>query len=438
MAERAPISKRMPHIRGLWSHRPNIASGEKMMFRRIGSKSGTVASKTGQARLRLEQLEDRCVPSATNLGLANFFNGFVFTNFTALNSDVEGRLAVGNNAALTSYGVGASLSNSHGTRNDLIVGHDLVYINGEVFNGNAVYGHAASVSGVGVPNGAVKPGYFNILPAEADLEAKSAKWALYGTNGTITDNWGNLVLTGTDPSINVFNLSASQLQIVWSLTIDAPAGSTVLVNVSGTSANLQYFGMNVNGTDPSRVLFNFNQATALSMQGIGFQGNILAPNAAVNFNNGSVTGTLVANSFTGTGQLDYSAVNINIPKFIPAVISGTVFYDPTGSNVPQPGDPGITPVFVILQGVGNPGYYTTETDANGNYSFTVTQPGTYTLSIVNATGKPYTLVGLNVGTAGGSGSLSTGEITNIPIASATNGKNYDFGLNLPSGGGGGD
>jgi len=399
-----------------------------MFFRRTRPKVTTSAKP--RTRLVLEQLEDRCVPSATDLGVADSFNGFIFKNYTASNSDVEGRLAVGHNATLQNYSVGASLSNSHGTRDDLVVENNLTYTYGQVFNGNIAYGNSASLTGVGVPNGFVHPGTpINFASAQTDLDAKSAVWATYGANGTVANNWGGLVLTGSDPNINVFDLTASQLQNIWGLTINAPAGSTVLVNVSGTSAAMQYFGMNINGTDGSHVLFNFSQATSLTMNGIGFQGSILAPNAMVNFNNGSVTGTLVASCFTGSGQLDCSSVNIDIPQFIPAVISGTVFQDWYGTGIPVSGEPGLTPVFVILQGVSVPAYYSTETDSNGNFTISVLEAGTYTMSIVDATGLGYVLVSLHVGTAGGTASLGSGEILNIPISSGTIGQGYNFGLN---------
>ena len=65
----------------------------------------------------------------------------------------------------------------------------------------------------------------------------------------------------------------------------------MLVNVDGTSDSMQNFGISVNGTTREKVLFNFSQATSLSISGIAVQGSILAPRAAVNFGNGTVNGT---------------------------------------------------------------------------------------------------------------------------------------------------
>ena len=46
---------------------------------------------------------------AINFGLANDYNVFVFGNMSLSNTDAEGRVAVGGNATLSNYGVGASI-----------------------------------------------------------------------------------------------------------------------------------------------------------------------------------------------------------------------------------------------------------------------------------------------------------------------------------------
>ena len=47
---------------------------------------------------------------AFNFGLANDYNVFVFGNISLSNTDAEGRVAVGGNATLNNYGVGASIA----------------------------------------------------------------------------------------------------------------------------------------------------------------------------------------------------------------------------------------------------------------------------------------------------------------------------------------
>src|SRR5262249_46642536 len=135
-----------------------------------------------------------------------------------------------------------------------------------------------------------------------DLTARSAAWAALAANGTSTDTYGTLGLTGTDPSLDVFRISADALASANGLNLSAPAGATVLVNVPGTTAQVQSFGMTVSGTDLRHLLFNSPEAPALTVAAINFQGSVLAPRAAVTFNNGNLEGTLVAQSLSGNGE----------------------------------------------------------------------------------------------------------------------------------------
>ena len=64
---------------------------------------------------------------------------------------------------------------------------------------------------------------------------------------------------------------ASQLASANGLKISAPAGATVLVNVTGIAGQMQSFGMTVSGTDRQHVLFNFAAATTLTLAGISAQ-----------------------------------------------------------------------------------------------------------------------------------------------------------------------
>ena len=79
-----------------------------------------------------------------DLGEAKNFNVFAFGNHTGINSDTEGRIAVGNNAYYQSYGIGDKLDLST-TRFDLIVGKSLFAENGTVFSGNTAIGTDALV-----------------------------------------------------------------------------------------------------------------------------------------------------------------------------------------------------------------------------------------------------------------------------------------------------
>ena len=136
------------------------------------------------------------------------------------------------------------------------------------------------------------------------LRALSTQLAARPANGTTTlEPWGGIMLRGTDPQLNVFQVPASAFTGAALLSLDAPAGSLVVINISGSSATFTGFGQTFSGgIDQQGVLFNFVDATAISASGYGFWGTVLAPFARVTFNNGSWDGGLYAVSLTGNAE----------------------------------------------------------------------------------------------------------------------------------------
>ena len=242
---------------------------------------------------------------AQGIGAAGDFNVFIFGNLTRSGVDATGRVAAGGNINVTNYGVGTALTNSNGTRDDLVAGGTLTFNSGSVFNGNGRSGGTYTAQHVQYGSGnAYKPGNpIDFAAAEASLNALSAAIAAQTTNGTTVNYYGGLTLTGTSPTLNVFTVSASDLYVATGLTINAPAGSTVHINVTGGPARLRYFQFFLNGVDKQHVLMNFVDATSLEIYGITPYASILAPKATVDFYNGGHDGQLIAKTLLpGNGE----------------------------------------------------------------------------------------------------------------------------------------
>jgi choice-of-anchor A domain-containing protein len=393
--------------------------------RQLNTTAKRPARRLAPPRLRLEPLEDRAVPSHSDLGIAGDFNGFFFENFHSYYSDTEGRLAIGGDATITGYGLGTQLSNSDGARDDLIVGGALDFSNGQVFNGNIAVGGAATIAeNVGLPHGHVNHTVsLDFAAAQTELQNKSAEWGALPTTGNVLNYYGTLKLTGTSTEINVFHLSAAQLANAKGLEINAPAGSTVLVDVEGTDVTLHDFAIWINGTDRSHVLFNFYQATSLTMQAIGIHGNILAPFADVEFNNGQINGELIAKSFDGNGQLNANPPGVDVPCAMGQISGRVITRDTCGC--PK----GVAGVEVILQGTSVYGSVnrTTTTDDNGDFVFSGFSEGTYSISIVVPPGQGVTSE--TVGSLGGDPGVATdGTIASINVGDDDAGSGYQFEL----------
>ncbi len=236
------------------------------------------------------------------LGVANGFNVFVLQSVAQNGSDVEGRLAAGTSAQLANYSVGAALPGPSG--DVLVVGGALIFNGGTVHHGDVVYGTSLSQSSLDVPDGTIRQGAPIDFAAEgAALESYSQQLGSLSANGTTEiPPWNAIQLTGTDPDLNVFTVPASALSAASSLSITAPAGSSVVVSFTGTSAVGQYMGFSLSGVTRDHVLYNFPEATSLILQGVGVEGSVLAPFADVQFNNGQINGTLVSRTLQGNGQ----------------------------------------------------------------------------------------------------------------------------------------
>lgn len=249
-------------------------------------------------------------PIALNISEAQDFNLLVWNNATLLNSDIEGRAAVGGNASFNSYSIGTHITGGTALDGAFVVGGNLTAGHGQVYNGSIYVGGTYAGPGYNLnsaPSSVTQSNLgaaglpFDFAAAQAALTAKSQTFGAALATGDSDVLWSTLTFTGTDTNLNIFNIDALTLASVSSLVLDVTAGSHVLINVSGTSANFSSMGLA--GFDSNNTLFNFFEASSLSMSGIGVIGSILAPYADVNFISGQMNGQLVAKSFGSSGEL---------------------------------------------------------------------------------------------------------------------------------------
>jgi choice-of-anchor A domain-containing protein len=372
-----------------------------------------IAHHLRRVRLAVESLQSRETPATFDLGAAADFNAFFFDTIDAYTSDAEGRVAVGGDARFYAYGIGDRLPNSHGQRDDLIVGNDLEFTYGQVFHGNIVYGDDAVLTGVGIPNGddRQQAGVIDFAAARTSLETMSAVLGAEAPNGGTRFSRGNLNLRGTHLQLDIFTITPEQLASARSINVFTPAGSTVVINVPGDVVSLQNLGLRLRGVDCSRLLWNFYEADELTISGVGLQGSVLAPDAALAFNNGQIRGTVIAESMTGNGQFNLcpSQISIVIPE--PASLQGLVFIDQNGDN--RRGDPSLEEGFdgaeVFLTGFDSLGRRinrTYLTDGGGQFHFGLLWPGAYNVRVLppqkyensEQLGIPGTVDGTPIGT----------------------------------------
>jgi choice-of-anchor A domain-containing protein len=280
---------------------------------------------------------------ASPLGTAGEYNVFALHNVKLWGTDIEGRLAAGNNASLGKQGEGKGFAVARTVEDpeglpDLVAGRNVKLRNGSVGyfanedsgaaeyqNGTIYYGNRAIIANNVGYGTAIKGKPINFEAEKNYLNGISAYWGDLTANGN-TDLFFNpnnklyrIQLTGTNADLNVFNLDGSDIGRKFGFYIDAPLTSTVLINVTG-SARLVDFGFYFRDWDDvlagedyipgssayyphSNILFNFVDAEHLFINKIEINGSILAPHADLRFGKRShIDGNLIAYSIVGQGE----------------------------------------------------------------------------------------------------------------------------------------
>ena len=185
-----------------------------------------------------------CQPVANPLGAATGWTEFVETDGTR-GAESEGSIAYGGSFAGSGFTVGSHLPTSTPASTPTLV----VAGSHGTFNLQRGSAYVTPQNGVNF-NGGPGSGYLGSNPVDfasafAALRATSASWATFTPNGTATTVTSNplpggqvtLVLSGTDPDLNVFQIAASDLGSK-QVGLDVPQRSTVLVNETGRRASV--------------------------------------------------------------------------------------------------------------------------------------------------------------------------------------------------------
>ena len=286
------------------------------------------------------------------LGTAGDYNAFIYGDMNVWTSDSQGRIAAGGNINMSNYGVGALASPAPYSligggnvtfgpgsvwNGGIFAGEDLSirnhYVQGDVtVNGNITYPAGGTVTGSTTQNaGAASPVDFD---TEFNyLKGLSSSLSTMPVNGSDQFLWGsNLFLNGSD-NVNFYNVSGSDLGNASVLryfngTDPIDDNQISIVNISGEVDSFSFMGIlngyTSNPPNAHNILYNFYEATSLTIQGVGVKGSILAPHADVNFNSAHIDGTLIANSLTGTGEFHKYEFDHDVPV-VPEPISSTLF-----------------------------------------------------------------------------------------------------------------
>lgn len=280
---------------------------------------------------------------ASPLGVAGYYNEFIFGDIVQWNTDSEGRVAAGGNVAYYNVSVASKVEVVDNPADvELAVGKDLYWKNGSVgyfptinsgdpnfkkgdiyVGGNTYFGKDATGYSTVTYGDRVNSNPVDFSSEQKYLQDASSIWGGLSPNGKVENIYGNLQLRGSDTALNIFTLSVWDFVNIGDFRIYAPEGSTVLVNIAGDVAQMKNFGFYFNdlygdkdelGLFPDdQILYNFFEATSLSIAGIEVHGSVLAPWADTQFFDGHIEGNLIAKSLFGTGEAHNELFNGKLP-----------------------------------------------------------------------------------------------------------------------------
>ncbi|WP_454192044.1 DUF5057 domain-containing protein [Paenibacillus sp. Marseille-Q7038] len=254
----------------------------------------------------------------------------------------HGRVIAGGNITLGSFSIGEKLEEVANSTYSIIALKSLNLGNGSVKYGKVAYGTTLNT-----------PQYHNYQTVkEVNLSADNLNRRLLSLSEQLSklpataepkvysEDFSNvpgedfskcqLILYGKDETVNIFHVTKKLLATSSSTCISAPAGSTVIMNVDGSSATMSG-GLKLMNVESNHVLYNFYNASSVSTTSIDVFGSILAPKANYELK-GNVFGTVIVRNMAHDSgysiQTSPFQGNIDLPSTEPEIPA-----------LPEPSDP---------------------------------------------------------------------------------------------------
>lgn len=300
---------------------------------------GDIAYTNGKIRNGQTTVSGNIVANSVEFeGAVNAADNATITESTVLSGDVNaGGVFTSANAQVNDGDINAGsvqLTNTSVENGNISSVGSVALVSSEVTDGSITAGGTVvldlnSTASDGIIADAVTPASIDNIDfdaIESEIKAQSLAFADMTANGSTTfycqgdtscadsTNVDGIVFSGDD-SINIYDIDADWLSVAnKSITYDFSTTSYNIINVTGDAVDLFNTGFfntafagqyqdndqNANyrhdGTYTNNILFNFVDATSVTIQSIGVKGSILAPYADIAFYNGHVDGNLIASS----------------------------------------------------------------------------------------------------------------------------------------------
>lgn len=230
------------------------------------------------------------------LGPASAFDVWGTTGVELEHVSIAGRVCSNKVLSLDCFAVAQDPGIDAGS--DSVVSGGLLFMRvGGVSRGQVVYQTLLDVDNtVGLGNGLQGPRQEDRFDDELlrrVLEHQATELGLQQPTGEATLVGPDLLLEGTLPGLNVFELSPEEIGQATQVHVLIPAGAAALVNVKGGIWEQAAWSLQLGGTDPSRVLFNAYERTDLLLSQTQLGASLLAPRASLWLDQIGIVGQVV-------------------------------------------------------------------------------------------------------------------------------------------------
>ena len=230
------------------------------------------------------------------LGTPFLYGEYAAGSSSVIGETVDGAAAYGGDASVATSMVGASpasvtapggVTMDLGGSTDAVSPMTLAHGQGEYvgsFSGTGntgIFTHVASLP-------------ISFFAADSDLAAASSNFAALPATNQATGA-STLDLSSSSQGIDVFSLTEQQLSAASTITVHAPAGAVVVVNVGGASAlSLSTQTVTLSGgVTADNVLWNFPRIRSASFSLETWVGTILQPFGTLSMNTNTVRGSVL-------------------------------------------------------------------------------------------------------------------------------------------------
>ena len=132
------------------------------------------------------------------------------------------------------------------------------------------------------------------------LRDQAQFWSTLPANGVAERDGCRLNLSGQEADLTVVELKAEMMAAICEIDVQAVSSQAILFNISGASVRWDAQRFAGDELDAGGVLFNFFEATTVTLGNGIYEGLILAPYASITADETTVNGALIADSLAGT------------------------------------------------------------------------------------------------------------------------------------------